>query len=264
MIRFLPYLVCGAIVFAEQDTHIPCLVPAAPFAFAPAHLRFALPATWAVIPDETLERCKDGLRSMWPQQPVPAFVLGIQQKAETPFQTPYALLELDRQPMPSHAQIESNRCLLASDIAAQFAALHCTGLSAGVTAEPAVFSTNLQAIIASWRMTRGGSSQELACLMAQFPCRYGYARFHFFMDSRTQAAQQPAVDTIVNSVRFDPGFGYEPHDAEGGQWTAGRILTTIVVIVAVVAACLVARSLNRAAFGARPPSNPPAPPHCCP
>jgi len=260
MIRFLPYLICGAIVFAEQGTPIQCPVPAAAFAFAPAHLRFALPVTWAVIPDETLERYKDGLRSMWPQQPVPAFVLGIQQKAETPFQIPYGLLELDQQPMPSHAQIESNRCLLASDITARFAALHCTGLSAGVTAEPAVFSTNLQAIVASWRMTRGGSSQELACLMAQFPCRYGYVRFHFFMDARAQAAQQPAVNTIINSVRFDSGCGYEPQDAEDGQWTAGRIHTTIVVIVAVVAACLVARSLNRAAFGARPPSGLPAPP----
>jgi len=265
MIRCILLFVCAAcIVSAEQGMPDPGHVPAAPFAFAPAHLRFVLPATWVVIPDETLERYKDGLRSMWPQQPVPTFVLGIQQKAEQPFQTPYALLELDLQPMPSPAQIESNRCVLASDITARFAALNCSGLIAGVSADPAVFSTNLQAIIASWRMIRGGSSQELACLMAQFPCRYGYARFHFFMDAGAQQAQQPAVDSLICSVRFDPGFEYEPRAAEDEQWTAGRIISTIVVITAVVVVCLLARSMNRAAFGARPPSGTLTPPHCCP
>ena len=225
------------------------------FAFAPGHFSFRMPYYWTALADDQLALYKDSLRKQFPGRGVPNYVLGLQRKSLFTFSLPYALIELDNCGMPNPKQVEAECRAFSLSVARAYLPLHRSGQFGEVKPMEAVYYTNINVIIGYWQMVRARDNQRLACVSAIYPCGYGYARFHFFMDAGDQDTYLPIVERLIGSVSFDSGFAYKSATPADGTASSLRgMRTTIVMVVVTMVIWLVVRILVRTKMGnsARP------------
>ncbi len=203
------------------------------FRFAPAHFSFTMPYYWTAISDSDLAHYKATLREMFPNRPVPNYVLAIQRKALFTFALPYALFEVEERPMPTEEEIEAERSSFAQSIRRAYLDLHRQGAFGEIKPMEAQYDPIRNVIIAYWEMTRTSDRRRIAALAAIFPCRYGFLRLHVFLPAERQLDLLPVVEELINSVTFDEGFGYDPAQARPRR--RGLSHTTALAIFAALA-----------------------------
>ncbi|MCX7846783.1 MAG: hypothetical protein N2595_01950 [bacterium] len=180
------------------------------FRFAPAHITFTLPYYWTVIPESELAAYKAKLRELFPQRPVPNYVLAVQRKALFTFALPYVLFEVEQRSMPTREEIEQERAVFADSVRKAYLDLHRQGMFGEVKPMDAQYDPQRNVIIGYWEMVRAGDKRRIAALAAIFPCRYGFLRLHIFLPADRQAELLPVIDELISSVTFDEGYGYDP------------------------------------------------------
>jgi len=183
------------------------------FRFAPAHFSFTLPYYWTLISDTDLAAYKATLREMFPDRPIPNYVLAIQRKALFTFALPYALFEIEERPMPTLQEIEQERATFSLNVRKAYLALHRQGAFGEVKPMEAQFDPQRNVIIGYWEMFRASDKRRIAALAAIFPCRYGYLRLHVFLPADRQAEFLPVIEDLISSVIFDDGYRYDPSQA---------------------------------------------------
>lgn len=184
------------------------------FRFAPAHISFTLPYYWTVIPEADLLAYKATLRELFPNRPVPNYVLAIQRKALFKFALPYILFEIEERPMPTREEIENERRVFADSVRKAYLDLHRQGAFGEVKPMEAQYDPKRNVIIGYWEMTRASDKRRIAAMAVVFPCRYGFLRLHVFLPADQQLQLLPVIDELISSVTFDEGYAYVPQAAQ--------------------------------------------------
>jgi hypothetical protein len=200
---------------------------------AAAHLTFALPDYWTVIPADKVTEYRQKLREMFPQRPVPNYVMAAQRKALFTFAMPYLLIELDDEPMPTIEAVQQEAAAFAANVRGAYVDLYRSNLFGEVKVMDAFYDDARHVIIGSWNMMRARDDRRIAAIDAIFPYRKGYVRFHFFLPAETQERDLPAVESVVDSVVFARDYAYRPVAAGQGR-PLRYALYSIVVVLGVV------------------------------
>jgi hypothetical protein len=108
--------------------------------------------------------------------------------------------------------------------------LYRSNLFGEVKAMDAFYDQARHVIIGSWNMMRARDDRRIAAINAIFPYRGGYVRFHFFMPADTQERDLPAVECVVDSVTFEPGYAYEAVSAREGRTLRYAIYAIVGVL----------------------------------
>lgn len=204
------------------------------YVYAPGHVSFTVPAYWHIIPDRKLQSYKDKYKELIPGSPVPNYVVGMQRNALFTFSLPYALVELQQSSMPTLEEIQSETTTFDSSVRRAYIPLHRQGLFGEIKALPAEYDPVRQVILGYSEMTRSRDNIRMAAITAIYPCRYGYLRFHFFINTEYRDRDMPAIDEIISSVTFKEAYAYIPRR----ESVSSRQLRQILYITIVVLACI--------------------------
>jgi len=228
----LLYLIFPTIAFAETNTVGNS--DGALFAYAPGHFKFTLPHYWQVIPNSTLQSYNDKIRKLYPGKPAPNYVLAIQRKALLDFTMPYALIEIDKRPMPSKQEVEAEAAAFEANIRKAYIGLYKKGLFGEVKPLPAVYDEKNNVVVGRCSMYRASDKLYITTITAMFPCRYGYVRFHFTFKTDNEEKYFPVIENIIKSVKFDDGFQFESNASNGKKDVFSRPIYIVVFVLAVI------------------------------
>jgi hypothetical protein len=202
------------------------------YVYAPGHVSFTIPAYWHIIPERKLQSYKDKYKKMFPGSPMPKYVVGMQRNALFTFSLPYALVELQQGSMPTLEEIQSETTTFDSSVRRAYIPLHRQGLFGEIKALPAEYDPTRHVILGYSEMTRGSDNIRMAAITAIYPCRYGYLRFHFFINTEYRDRDMPAIDDIISSVTFKEEYAYVPRRESVSSKQMRRILYTIIAVLA--------------------------------
>ena len=202
------------------------------YACVPGHVSVTLPAQWRIIPEKEIESYKRTLKETLPGRPAPNYVIGMQRRALFTFALPYALVEIEKCRMPSLEEIQAVKLSYADTIYRAYLPLHRSGMFGEVNAMPAEYYPERGVVLGYSEMTRTRDNVRLAAITAMYPCRYGYLRIHFFVNTKDRDRDMQAVDEIISSVVFDKEFGYEQHTREYSTGNMRQILYGTIAVLA--------------------------------
>ena len=228
-------------LFTFAETNIPnvntstnLVKTSSEFTYSPGHFRFQLPYYWEIISDKTLKSYINKLKEIYPGKPTPNYVLAIQRKALYDFTMPYALIEIDKRPMPTQKEVDAETASFDSNIRRAYVALYKKGLFGEINPLPAVYDPVNKVILGRCSMYRAKDKQYLTTITAIYPCSYGYVRFHFTFKTEDEEKFFPVIEKIIKSLKFDNGFEYKPALAKKNKGLLSRPIYVVVLVLAVI------------------------------